>query len=265
MSNVYLEKRSLDGRRPLVLLSGGLDSTFLAFYLLQKTDIDILYVKAAQGIAKIEAEQYAREKVIKWLGRHAKYKIVNSYEVDVSAVPTTEDHSFAQPLSWIYAAMNECHGQRHYSVMISYVMGDQICQHIPYFHTAWDALNFISKHNKVDLEFPLRRMTKSMILEAMPIELVNLTWVCELPIKKRTRYKACGHCTACITSETEKFRFNLIKGMTHEEWSAREYSKEVLALLRPKAYKPISAREQKRLDKQFANAEVVVETEPREE
>lgn len=196
---------------PLILFSGGLDSTYLLSETLKNGSCDILYIAAAQGENKIKAEQEACKKIIKWLEKNKPFKIRNTYFVDITSLPVITNYSFSQPSSWIFGALSVCNENIHNEVQIAYVLGDQISCHLINIHDAWNALSIFSKHQKINLIFPLCFTTKNKIMKEMEPKLYNLTWVCETPIKLK-RYntlKPCSKCASCINRKVEEYRLTL--------------------------------------------------------
>lgn len=186
-------------KRPLVLLSGGLDSTYLAFTLLQKTDIDVLYVKGRQSPLKIEAERTALRKIYSYFQDECRYQIINKYVSDVNNYEFIHDNNkFAQPSIWLFAAVNVIQ-KHHGNLQIAYVLGDQITRFVDRISAAWDNLISFTRHSDQKVEFPLLELDKQTIVENMPQDLRELTWTCELPTKlKNGKFKECNHCSACI-------------------------------------------------------------------
>lgn len=190
---------SFKNGRPLVLLSGGLDSTYLAFSLLQKTDIDVLYVKGRQSPLKIEAELQALENIYSYFKEFCPYRIINIFVSDVSHYYFDDSNiKFAQPSIWLFAAVNVIR-KSHSSLQMAYVLGDQITRYIDRISATWDNLISFTRHSDQKVEFPLLESDKETIINNIPGELRKLTWTCELPRKlKNGKFKECNHCPACI-------------------------------------------------------------------
>lgn len=96
-----------EGKRPLVLWSGGMDSSYLVMtYLERGIDIDFLYVKGPQGSNKIDQELEAIRKMREVFNKKFKGCIYNWYEVDVSNIRANSNHKLAQAYVWMFAALN---------------------------------------------------------------------------------------------------------------------------------------------------------------
>lgn len=190
-------------KRPLVLLSGGLDSTYLAYSLLQETDIDVMYVSGIQQPDKVKAEQAALENIYKWLEKNCKFKIYNKLEYNIECGGVNASNTkFGQISTWFYAALNMC-GKYHSYVAMSFVAGDQIIYDLKEIEKAWNSLAPICQKEPASLSFPLVHYNKQYILSKMPKELVKLTWTCEFPIVKDKEYTECKLCTACVRKQME--------------------------------------------------------------
>jgi 7-cyano-7-deazaguanine synthase in queuosine biosynthesis len=217
-----------EDKRPLLLLSGGLDSTYLAYLLLQETNIDVLYIKAPIVEEKIKAEKKALEKIYAYLNKHCKFKIIRKYEQDVSGVQIgASSRAFAQPNLWLFGALNILE-KEHSDVFISYVSGDQIASCIDRLHSAWEHLVYVTKTTEHDLIFPFRFVSKQFILNRIPKALQKLTWTCEDPkVMKNKSYRKCGTCVPCVTS-----KINLLMKEELEKIESRKCAKLGLTKLK---------------------------------
>lgn len=213
---------------PLVLFSGGLDSTYYLYKLLKETDVEILYIKGNQGDVKITAELKARENIIEWLSKKMKFKIRQSFIEDLSSASITRNYKFGQITPWLFGALNVVDSNIHSNVDISYVMKDDINEFIPNIKTAWDNLSYTIHSNPITLRFPLSLYKKQDILNDIPVKLYNLTWVCELPKATNVKYsdniitveknvdggyrklRPCNNCSACISRKVEEYKYKLL-------------------------------------------------------
>lgn len=188
---------------PLILFSGGLDSTYLLWQRLQTTNVEVLYIRGPQGEDKTEMEDKARERIREWLCTKGKtpYSILKTYDVEMPHGDQSQDNTFSQLLPWFYAALNKSTGYRHSCVEMAYVMGDQISYFLNDIARAWDTLAWAIKGAPVELKFPLIMKHKHAMIKEMPTELYNLIWYCELPENK----EACGKCPACYTHRNALF------------------------------------------------------------
>ena len=195
-------------RVPLILASGGLDSTWLLYERMQHTDVDILYVRNPQDEAKAKVEMRALAKITDWLERAMPHRVRNFYVSTLGESNTSDDTRHAQVLSWVQAAMLVGSSRHHTSVEIGYVQGDTVAQKLPDIIRAWDALKSILKLNPVDLVFPLAYVPKSEILRAMQSELLALVWYCDYPGSLEDGSPLpppCNECPSCIRHQGEVY------------------------------------------------------------
>lgn len=173
---------------PLVLFSGGLDSSFLLHKLLQDGDVDVLYVKGVLHDTKMEVEQVRRDEIISIAEKQTGNKVRNRYLVNLGEMPFggMACHSFTQPSMWLMGALMISDSAIHSSLNVGYVMGDQISALLSNITAAWHNFQAFSKANEaIPLEFPLWQTSKQKILYDIHPELVRKVWYCEKP---RIRY-----------------------------------------------------------------------------
>jgi len=195
---------------PLLLFSGGLDSSYMLQTYLEKGDVETLYVKGAQHPDKVTLELRARTRIIAELekktgNRVLKDRVVNLHDLFEGDMP---DRAFVQPITWITGALQVSNGEKHAHLAIGYVSGDQVSSEIPFIHAAWENIQHFTKQNTIPVEFPLKVTTKLMILDNIWPEVVQHVWVCEMPERRgdridgvgsKKRPKSCEWCAACLT------------------------------------------------------------------
>lgn len=214
-------------KRPLVLFSSGLDSTFL-LYLKAKSGqpVDHFYIDGGQGERKIKVEEEARYRVIDALKKLFPDVPFRSVSTPVSKVKFADAVSagWRQPLAWLVGALEVVDPSRHSCVEIGYVIGDEMTQQIHNLQTAWAALWPIVKIGEmVPLTFPLTLTSKFQIIEALPAEVYAATWSCELPIHDVFKgVTECGRCRACETRKLEVLRYKMRTGRDLEAVHAEQ-------------------------------------------
>lgn len=231
-------------KRPLILLSGGVDSTYLAqLAVSERHGFDRLYIKGGQGVNKIAAENEAVEAIVARLD----ITLADCIDSELRSCRVCEPvfsfdnfnhhyfphQGFFQAYSWFFGAMSAANGSRHSSVQIGYLAGDQIAAGAYRLIQAWEMLWPVFKQGDfVPLEFPLldKYYTKQIVLRQMNMELYKLTWVCERPVVKAqgedTVYLECENCDACVNRKVEADRYKLLNGRSlpdtvHEERKAK--------------------------------------------
>lgn len=204
----------MSGKRPLMLWSGGLDSTWMLWQALQKGDVDYVTVDGGQCRHKRRAEAHARSRALKWMRARTQFSVRElacHVKLHLAEMPAL---TWSQTVPWLVGALSVVDPKKHSSLEIGYVMGDEVsCVHDTLKRT-WEGLQQVSKHgDPVPLNFPLTWVTKRRILEAIPKGLYDCIWYCELPqlhTDPRVPMRVpCECCTACITHKTELYRFGL--------------------------------------------------------
>jgi 7-cyano-7-deazaguanine synthase in queuosine biosynthesis len=224
-------------KRPLVLFSGGLDSTFnMLLHTLEGESVDYVYIDGGQGKSKVESEQATIDRILTALHEHARRKEKDvwhrfgGHPLSKVNFCNTPSAGWRQPIPWLVSALEVVDPEKHSAVEVSYVQGDEIISRIPELQAAWAAMWSITKVGElVPLKFPLKDVSKQGILCQMPEDLYKLTWVCETPSLQTFAWpKTCldlershnGRCRACETRLVELYRFELRNGKTLEEYHA---------------------------------------------
>lgn len=233
---------------PLLSFSGGLDSTFLLQGLLEKGDVETLYVTGAQCGIKVEKEKEVRKKIIKKLEELTGNKVRKDHHVVVKDLFTGDmpDHAFLQPALWINGALQVSNADVHEYLAIGYVAGDQVSCMLPEIEKTWVSIQSFTKHTPIPVEFPLKFMRKLDILERIYPETVQHVWVCEMPEVMRKgkkvlvtktelfdKIKPCGYCAACLTSHGTLAMWKARYGVPYStSWitrlNARAYHRQAL-------------------------------------
>lgn len=209
---------------PLILLSGGLDSSFLLQEKLKKGDVEILYVMGVLGKEKMHEERERRELIIKILEKDTGNRVRNSHCIDLGVTPFGDmaDRVLTQPSMWMVGALMVSDSRIHSELCIGYVLGDHISSSLGHVTNAWSALQSFSKSNaNIEVTFPLMHTTKDDILRLIHPEVVRHIWYCEEPSKwlrtrpglpnlKHTKTRPCGVCTSCLTMGSALFRWNKV-------------------------------------------------------
>jgi hypothetical protein len=223
-----IKAASVDGKRPLVLFSGGWDSTLLLHHLLEFTNVDTFFVRANAHPYKRRKEKEARWKIKDWLNRDRladsdrpddqRFYVDEDYAFTLDEVwAQTRNYAMVQPISWLSAALIKFDPARHSGVAIGYLLGDQapaFREHLEgYWKHGWALLRGMFEPAP-PLWFPLldRGITKEVVVRDLPMPLAKLAWACETPksLKGTTRYEfddddnealdriiPCGKCKPC--------------------------------------------------------------------
>ena len=205
-------------KHPLLLFSGGLDSTYMLQCALEQGDVETLYVAANQCELKVKRELEARAKIFERLRKIRGGRVIKDHivKVTVDIKPFSHqmpDHAWQQPLMWIHGALQVSDGYKQSELRIGYVTGDGILSKLNHMTQAWESLQAFTKHYTMPVVFPLQHFTKQNILERLDPRLWEYIWVCEMPVKKGRWLYACDKCSACHTRAKELFHFERV----HEE------------------------------------------------
>lgn len=183
---------------PLVLFSGGMDSTYLVSYMLAEDGpVDILYVNGGQSGEKMRLELEARDRLIEFMNREYPNKIQRQYEIPQPVyLHDGQSKKWNQPNAWMQGAYRVLDAKRHNCVRVAYVDSDgaYFGKHLQHIEDQWASMlkhGFTGDH--VPLEFPILHMTKLNVLEEIDKRLLPMVWVCELPRDG----KACQNCSPC--------------------------------------------------------------------
>lgn len=217
-------------RLPLILFSGGLDSTFLLFEALKKSDVDVVYVRHHNiREEKINKEKEASEQILELLQYDTrlrerydiKYRVrrklwAHGQFNNLGNYPGPGAIVMPQPVMWLSAILSSINLRDTSDVEMAYVQGDCAIARLNYIRDGWSNLLYacfdydgLGGHWP-DLRFPLVFMSKAEIIQRMPKKLTELTWSCELPIRvSDTEIKACGECVPCITRKVAEYHHSL--------------------------------------------------------
>jgi 7-cyano-7-deazaguanine synthase in queuosine biosynthesis len=217
-------------RVPLILFSGGLDSSFALQEKLKEGDVETLYVSGAQHPWKIKKERETRERIVRRLQHRTGNKVRQDHHIqlDNTLFGGMADHAFCQPAMWIMGALQVSDIRVHSELIIAYVSGDQISSKIQAVAQAWHSMQEFSKnHGIVPVNFPLSVWTKQQIMRDIFPDIAQHVWVCELPIQKDDgRIVACNggyQCAACNTRAMNHFLWKKTHNEHYWQSKLREY------------------------------------------
>jgi len=215
---------------PLLLFSGGLDSSYQLQRYLEQGDVETLYVTGSQHPTKTVKEREVRQRIIKVLEERTGNRVLKDHHVEVKELFSSYPQStFKQPMMWLNAALHVVNSRKHSHLSIAYVAGDQIACKIPYLINAWDNMQYVCKEEHVPVRFPLEVTTKQMILKEIWSEVIQHVWVCETPrmwkdgrelylwnsdftAHQTDTIKACGDCLPCLTMAGQLHMWKLRHG-----------------------------------------------------
>ena len=203
-------------KKPLILFSGGLDSTYALICALQISSVDLLIVKSTRLPPGQYAEELARNAIIDRIKKDTasgklRYGIDNIHVVDLNIGfgSMIIGEKFAQLKYWIFSALEVVNPEVHSHVYVGYVSGDGIAPHIHDIKKTWKHLYKVTKIGKVKISFPLLYLSKQDIVNnlrhSVNEDYLRMAWYCEFPNEitvgkgknKRKEFIACGKCMSC--------------------------------------------------------------------
>lgn len=226
---------------PLILLSGGLDSSFLLQEKLKEGDVEVLYITGLLGEDKMHEEKERRERIIKILEKDTSNRVRKRHTVDLGVIPFGDmaDGALSQPSMWMFGALMVSDANRHSELCIGYVLGDHISSNLGHVTNAWTALQSFSKRSgNVEVTFPLMYHAKDDILRLIHPEVMRHIWYCEAPRKniktinvetipealgvEYTRIRPCGKCGSCLTMGSALYRWNKYHGTPYWKYLRKQ-------------------------------------------
>ena len=193
-------------KRPLVLWSGGFDSTCLVIDKLREGEhIDIMYVNLDNN----KHGQSFEKKAIKKMSALIKEanlpgKIISEFDFGYHAI-TPNKAVFAQPALWLQAVSFIVDPKVHSEINIAYVKADDIWHYKTELQNLYGAMLALTCHDDeiVPLKFPYEWQTKADLLDNLESfvyykQIMKLVYYCESGTKE-----PCGTCTSCMRHITE--------------------------------------------------------------
>lgn len=202
---------------PLILFSGGLDSTALLYKQLQIGPCDVMYADGGQHPIKITRELEAREKIIGYLNDTCPHKVQNDYRAPHISFAQSPGNRYSQPAAWIFAALAVIDAGRHSELRIGYVYSDGgFCRWLPNIEAAWNNLQSFSRwHEPIPVTWPLIDIEKYQLLDQIDPELITMIWVCEQPgLDEKDEFKQCGKCRPCRMAKQTLADYKQTNGYT---------------------------------------------------
>lgn len=208
----------MSDKHPLIVFSGGMDSTYLLWKALEQGNVHTCYLNATQSQDKVPMEIAARKLITPVLERLTGNKVLtdsvlnynkgkklyvttDGYDQNVND-PSPEDMTWGQAYLWIFGLLQLSNYRIHSEIQMGYILGDSISCRLDNIQQAWYHLQMFSKYKPLELNFPISLREKSQILDELPRELIRHIWTCELPAVSvdafhEKTYEPCGHCHAC--------------------------------------------------------------------
>ena len=176
------------------MLSGGLDSTYLAYKELKDgNDITVGYVKMLNNTYKTEYEESARSRIIEMLREDFPDRSICDNGTVLEAHVRIADVSYMPQLMLL---MSGCfHGSDMCDcVKMGYVNGDSSIKYIDDILEMWNCMMKVRVGVAPELSFPLSKVSKDEICNSLPDKYLDVVWTCENPNSDGTPCCSCGPC-----------------------------------------------------------------------
>jgi len=185
---------------PLVLWSGGLDSTYLLWCLLSNNTVcDVLYVNVQNNTNMIKQEQAAIKK-LKSILKKADYSahIRNELTYDVPVRSNSSQMTLPQAAIWSEAILWNFNPNKHSHIEIGYVKGDDFWHYKEAISLYQNHMFKAFLYDDVQIKYPLEWTPKEEIIKEFKnrkvgIELLKHIRYCEISTTKTP----CGKCPSC--------------------------------------------------------------------
>lgn len=169
----------------LVPWSGGLDSTFLIYSLLEAGDqVDALYVRIECNEDKTKRELASIENLKPFFAKYTLFNYIG--ESSVSPIFNNGSLSLQQPILFLMALLYavKSHNQE---VSIGYVLGDDAISFIGDISKVWNSFNGICHNGLPKITFPLSKISKAHIVNELPPEILKEVSWCETTTKPKRK------------------------------------------------------------------------------
>lgn len=191
---------------PLILFSGGMDSTTLLF---RHPHADTLSVDFGNSWSKTAHEKEAQLHIRDYIDRCNSdvdgYRQGKSFRDSYHVTADFHPNALNQMPVWFMKVFEHAKADRHSEVMIGICPGDDSVSSVWSLQAAWDnlwhATRIFSYDERPKMSFPVLHSSKAAQMRELPDDLIKLTWSCEDPYNKSG--KECGKCKPCITKFTE--------------------------------------------------------------
>lgn len=196
-----------NGKVPLVLFSGGVDSTYLLWWLLQHTPVDIITIEHGYLLASAEPEALAREKILKELrNMDGLYKVREHFHSSKTYehVVSPNELQYAQLYHHFQYLTKFVNYSKHSEVHMGLCLGDSsatVHLTLPDFWKMQGRIFLNFMEDPPPLKLILAGTSKRAIISNLPENLFKLTWSCNSPNKRRNKYIQCGKCVSCFANK----------------------------------------------------------------
>ena len=231
-------EKPLGHRVPLLMFSGGWDSTYMLHLALQETDVEVLSVRHGYNMPSRWAEEKARQKILAYLGKSKDYKHKVTWfgnaggEEHIGEMDSTK-LEYAQLFFHLQYLFDHCNPEHHSSVMLGFLLEDSTALVHDRVQVLWAQMWAVfrpSVANPPPLKLPLALHRKCNVVELMPVGLKKLVWSCNSPYLRNTTKgvssKPCGICASCVDVKNAMNDLTLTEKRRDRLWAACRFVKQ---------------------------------------
>lgn len=204
-------------KKYFVLWSGGIDSTYLIYRLLNDGyNVDAGYVRIKNNSTKSKIEKLAIKEMLPYFKKNVNFNYLGDVlDVFLPNSGFKYGHSslflqlpFFMTVAWSVMA--------HYDyIALGYIMNDDIISFKDEVHNVYKAIQnnlVIDNAKKCKLVWPLMKISKRDIIDSLPGYLLKYCVFCENPtlayVNKKITHIPCGSCTPCVRYSPLRDRIN---------------------------------------------------------
>ncbi len=189
-------------KKILVSWTGGLDSTYLVYKLLNEGHfVNTCYTKIVNNIDVTKREKQAISKMM------IDFKQYNNYlgHLESESIGYNKNICFRQVLCILQGLINNYNN--HDEVCIGYVMNDDIVSYLPDIIKIWNSYKSICHSIFPKLLFPLVKYSKKQIYDELPSRFLDNITYCE---RTEDNDEPCNKCRSCkrMRDLLEEVNFN---------------------------------------------------------
>jgi 7-cyano-7-deazaguanine synthase in queuosine biosynthesis len=186
----------MENKHPLILFTGGMDSSLLLKQKLKESHCDVFYLIDTTNPAKVAKEQAAQAAIIAEysLGR---FHVAKRFVAEAPIISSAHDED-RNLFGRLMVAVNQVvDPNRHSAVYCGGVRQDSFYHFRQTTANLWSELNRLTHWRNVHIEFPYIYKDKEFVLTSLDEFTVKKVWVCDHPFTNGGQIKRCGYCSAC--------------------------------------------------------------------
>jgi 7-cyano-7-deazaguanine synthase in queuosine biosynthesis len=231
-------------KEPLIVFSGGWDSTLLLHQALQEGDCAVISFEHGYRLPSREAEALARNKILDWVEKNSNMyrgKVIEHIKSDKETTGTIDPNSLslAQLYGHITSLFADKQAIEYETIRLGLLRSDSSSRVHHLLRGHWQQMWDIFRDGNFDvpkLVLPLEHWNKVNVIEALPDGLAELVWSCNSPnLIDQTDWAACGVCNSCFNLSTNKKYISLrkeredqLRRSADQEWIKERSGVEIL-------------------------------------